>query len=320
MKKKKILVTGGTGYIGSNISRYLVRQGYKVTVFDNNFRGKSSRIKDIRKDINYIKGDIRDRNLVFRSFKNIDCVIHLAFINGTKFFYEKPIDVLEIATKGIINTIDACIKNKVKEIFLASSSEVYQTPIKVPTDETEMLKIPDVHNPRYSYGGGKILTELMGINYGRKFFKKMIIFRPHNVYGHDMGSEHVIPEFIKKISKVNSKKVKLKINGTGREIRSFIHIDDFVNAFGLIFAKGKHMEIYNIGTQNKIRMMNLAKLIGKNLNKKILIQKNLQLNGGTNIRCPNIKKIKKLGFKEKVSLDKGLKRIIEEIKNSYAKN
>ena len=310
MKKKKILVTGGTGFIGSNISRYLVRQGYKVTVFDNNFRGKSSRIKDIRKDINYIKGDIRDRNLVFRSFKNIDCVIHLAFINGTKFFYEKPIDVLEIATKGIINTIDACIKNKVKEIFLASSSEVYQTPIKVPTDETEMLKIPDVHNPRYSYGGGKILTELMGINYGRKFFKKMIIFRPHNVYGHDMGSEHVIPEFIKKISKVNSKKVKLKINGTGREIRSFIHIDDFVNAFGLIFAKGKHMEIYNIGTQNKIRMMNLAKLIGKNLNKKILIQKNLQLNGGTNIRCPNIKKIKKLGFRQNIRLKDGIKKIL----------
>ena len=169
MKKKKILVTGGTGFIGSNISRYLVRQGYKVTVFDNNFRGKSSRIKDIRKDINYIKGDIRDRNLVFRSFKNIDCVIHLAFINGTKFFYEKPIDVLEIATKGIINTIDACIKNKVKEIFLASSSEVYQTPIKVPTDETEMLKIPDVHNPRYSYGGGKIFSELYGIHFAKKY-------------------------------------------------------------------------------------------------------------------------------------------------------
>lgn len=315
MKKKNILVTGGTGFIGSNISRYLVEQGHKVTLFDNNFRGKSSRIKDISKQITYIKGDIRDRSLVFKSFKNIETVIHLAFINGTKFFYEKPIDVLETGTKGIINTIDACIKNKIKEIFLASSSEVYQTPTKVPTDETEMLKIPDIYNPRYSYGGGKILTELMGINYGRKFFKKMIIFRPHNVYGHDMGTEHVIPEFIKKISKVNSKKVKLKINGTGHEIRSFIHIDDFVDAFRLIFEKGKHMEIYNIGTQNKIKILNLAKLIGKKLNKKILIEKKYNLSGGTNIRCPNIAKIRKLGFKEKISLDNGLKRIIEKVKN-----
>ena len=96
--------------------------------------------------------------------------------------------------------MEACIKNKIKEIFLASSSEVYQTPIKIPTDEKEILKIPDVYNPRYSYGGGKILTELMGINYGKKYFKKMIIFRPHNVYGQDMGNEHVIPEFINKIS------------------------------------------------------------------------------------------------------------------------
>ena len=313
MKKKKILITGGTGFIGSNISRYLVKKGHKVTIFDNNFRGKHSRIKDIDKKIKYIQGDIRDRDLVFKSFRNIETVIHLAFINGTRHFYEKPIDVLEVGTKGIINTIDACIKNKINEIFLASSSEVYQTPYKTPTDEKEMLKIPDIYNPRYSYGGGKILTELMGINYVRKFFKRMIIFRPHNVYGNDMGNEHVIPEFIKKLSRNKLNRVKLKIKGTGKEIRSFIHIDDFVNAFGLIFEKGKHMEIYNIGTQNKITILNLVKLIGKILNKKILIKKKNSFKGGTNIRCPDISKIRKLGFKEKITLKNGLKKIIDKI-------
>ena len=104
--------------------------------------------------------------------------------------------------KGLTNIIDGCIKFKVKELYLASSSEVYQTPNKVPTDEKEMLKIPDIFNPRYSYGGGKILTELVGINYGKKFFKKLIIFRPHNVYGKNMGNEHVIPEFITRLSKL----------------------------------------------------------------------------------------------------------------------
>ena len=76
----------------------------------------------------------------------------MAFVNGTKFFYEKPIDVLDIGIKGIVNVIDGCIKHRIKK-FLASSSEVYQTPNKIPTDETEMLKIPDIYNPRYSYGG-----------------------------------------------------------------------------------------------------------------------------------------------------------------------
>ena len=89
--------------------------------------------------------------------------------------------------------IESSVKNNIKNFFLASSSEVYQTPIKIPTDEEEMMKIPNVMNPRYSYGGGKILSELVGINYGRKYFKKLIIFRPHNVYSEDMGDDHVIP-------------------------------------------------------------------------------------------------------------------------------
>ena len=93
------------------------------------------------------------------------------------------------------------IKNKIKELYLASSSEVYQTPDKIPTDENVSLKIPDIKNPRYSYAGGKILTELYGMNYGKKYFKKLSICRPHNVYGADMGNEHVIPEIISRMKK-----------------------------------------------------------------------------------------------------------------------
>ena len=132
---------------------------------------------------------------------------------------------------------------------MASSSEVYHLPNKIPTDEKEAIKIPDIHNPRYSYAGGKILTELMGIN-NAKFFNKMIIFRPHNVYGRDMGNEHVIPEII---GKVNKAKTFIKIKGSGEQTRSFIYIDDFVKAFYLIFKKGKSLNIYNIGTQEKIK-------------------------------------------------------------------
>ena len=95
----------------------------------------------------------------------------LAYVNGTKFFYKQPIKILDIAVKGIINVIECCIKNNIKELYLASSSEVYQTPLKIPTDENEMLKIPDIYNPRFSYGGGKILTELMGIHYGKNTLK-----------------------------------------------------------------------------------------------------------------------------------------------------
>ena len=171
-----------------------------------------------------------------------------------------------------------------------------------------MLKIPDIYNPRYSYGGGKILTELIGINYGRKYFKKLIIFRPHNVYGPDMGNEHVIPELINRFK--NLKGRNFKIQGTGKEIRSFIYIDDFIDAFNLIIKKGKHLSIYNIGTSEKINIKFLTNKISKILNKKIKIISSPIQKGGTKIRLPNILKIKKLGFKQKYRIVEGLKKTI----------
>ena len=197
-------------------------------------------------------------------------------------------------------------KLKIKNIFLASSSEVYHFPNKIPTDESEPIKIPDVFNPRYSYAGGKILTELMGIN-NAKFFKKMIIFRPHNVYGSDMGQEHVVPELIKKIKKA---KKSIKMKGSGTQTRSFIFIDDFLEAFYLVFKKGKHLNIYNIGTQEQIKIIDLAKIIIKIFKKKISIKKQQIAKGGTQHRTPNINKIKKVGFKKRFNIIRGLNKIL----------
>ena len=305
--KKTFLVTGGTGFIGSNISNMLSKKGYKVVVFDNNQRGKINRLKN--RNIKFIKGDIRSKKNLSIAFKKIDAVIHLAYINGTKFFYSKPELVLDVATKGLTNVFDLCIKYKIKELYLASSSEVYQMPKKIPTDENESLKIPEVKNPRYSYAGGKILTELYGINFGKKFFKKLIIFRPHNVYGPDMGSEHVVPELISKIKKIKKNK-KLNIEGSGNETRSFIYISDFCEAFFTLIKKGKHLNIYNIGTEERVKIKKILEIIKKITNKKFKIHNKKIKAGGTKHRCPDIKKIKKLGFRPKVLLMDGIKKCI----------
>ena len=309
MKKKTVLITGGTGFIGSNIARMLVQKNFKVKIYDNFSRHKLKNIKMLPKQIKIIKGDIRNRKKLFKSLKGVNIVIHLAYINGTKFFYTKPVDILDIAVKGILNVLEGCIKFKIKELYLASSSEVYQTPNKVPTNELEPLKIPNVYNPRYSYGGGKILTELMGIHYGKKYFKKLIIFRPHNVYGKNMGKEHVIPEFINRFKYLKGK--RFVIQGTGNEIRSFIFIDDFVRAFDLLMKKGRHLNIYNLGTSEKIKIKELAFKMSKIFNKKIFLKKTSISKGGTIIRTPDISKIKKLGFTPKFNLQKGIKEILK---------
>lgn len=310
---KKILITGGTGFLGNSLTRKLVKEGYEVSVFDNDSRGKKSRLNDIKKDFEFINGDIRDSVAVTKSLKNKDIVFHLAYINGTEFFYSKPDLVLEVAVKGTMNIIDGAVKNGIQEFFFASSSEVYNQPKKIPTDEKAELLVPDPLNSRFSYSGGKIIGELLSINYGKKYFNRTVIFRPHNVFGPDMGNEHAIPQMIKRMNELKNKKgprFDFPIQGTGRETRAYIYIDDFVAGLNLILKKGKNLEIYNIGTETETSSRTLAGKISKILDCKIKVILGKNLEGSTTRRVPEISKIKKIGFNPKISLDEGLKETI----------
>lgn len=304
------LVTGGTGFIGSALVHRLVKDGLSVRVLDNQSRGRAERLGSITGDFEMVDGDIRDASTVEAAVKGVDSVYHLSYVNGTEFFYTKPDLVLDVGVKGIVNVIDACMKYDVGDLIVASSSEVYQTPPTVPTDESAPLIVPDILNPRYSYGGGKILTELMAVNYGRSHFDRVLIFRPHNVYGPDMGWEHVLPQFVlrmKKLTEISGEQnIKFPIQGTGAEIRSFVYIDDFIDGLMIMADKGEHLGIYHIGTQEEVTMAELAAMVGDYYKRKIeIVPGKLQV-GGTLRRCPNISKLSLLGYEPKVSLSDGL--------------
>ena len=317
--QKKYLVTGGSGFLGSTLVKRLLKAGHSVRVFDNNSRGNIRKLEDVINDIEFIEGDIRELGQVEKACKGIDSVCHLAFVNGTRFFYELPELVLEVGVKGMMNVLDSCKSNNVKELILASSSEVYQSPEVVPTSERVPLVIPDLHNPRYSYGGGKIISELLAINYGRTNFERVVIFRPHNVYGPDMGWEHVIPEFILKMHslvKENGETVNFSIQGSGSETRAFIFIDDFSDGLMKVIEKGEHLGVYHIGTSNEIMLSELANEIAKLFNISIKLKPGELAPGGTLRRCPDISKLEKLGFNPKTPLKIGL----EISKDWYLKN
>jgi nucleoside-diphosphate-sugar epimerase len=307
----KILVTGGSGFIGSGLVQALVRAGHRVRVLDDNSRGSPRRLREVENDIEFIAGDIRDAATVATAARGMDEAHHLAFVNGTEFFYTMPELVLDVGVRGMLNVIDAARKNNVGTLVLASSSEVYQTPPKVPTDETAPLSIPDPLNPRYSYGGGKLISELMAINYGRKFFERVLIFRPHNVYGPDMGWEHVIPQFALRLKRLadaqGSGPLRFDIQGTGSETRSFCYIDDLVAGVLVMREKGAHLGIYHVGTMEEVSIADLARCVAKAAGREIDLVSGPLQTGGTQRRCPDISKLEKLGYKPRMPLDAGLK-------------
>jgi nucleoside-diphosphate-sugar epimerase len=307
---RRVLVTGGSGFIGSALVKALLKDGCAVRVLDDNSRGSPRRLAGVLSDLEMIDGDIRDAELVRRAVRGVDEVHHLAYVNGTEFFYSHPELVLDVGVKGMMNVIDASRAENVRSLILASSSEVYQTPPTVPTDETVPLIVPDPHNPRLSYGAGKIISEVIAINYGRKYFDRVLIFRPHNVYGPDMGFEHVIPQLAlrmkKTIARHRSGRVPFEIQGDGRQTRSFCHVDDLVSGVMTMRSKGEHLGIYHVGTREEIKIGDLARRIAAYAGRDIDLVALPAPAGGTERRCPDVGKLAKLGYAPRVPLAEGL--------------
>jgi nucleoside-diphosphate-sugar epimerase len=310
---KTYVVTGGTGFIGSALVRRLVEEGHRVRVLDDNSRGAARKLDDIAGAIEMVTGDIRDSHAVTQAIRGADSVCHLAYINGTEFFYSQPERVLEVAVKGMINVLDACLEHNVRELVLASSSEVYQTPPVVPTPEDVPLSVPDVRNPRYSYGGGKIASELMLINYGRKHFDRAIIFRPHNAYGPEMGWEHVIPQFAIRMAELAAKPgvVDFQIQGTGRETRAFVYITDLVDGVMRVIDRGEHLGIYHIGTDVETTVADLAHAVAQCFGREIRVVPGELQPGGPLRRCPDITRMRALGYQPRVPLAEGLAKTVD---------
>ena len=315
IRGKNILVTGGTGFIGSALVKGLLNAGACVRSLDDDSRGAARRLGEAQHEIERVTGDIRDASVVRAAARGMEMVCHLAYVNGTEFFYTKPELILEVATKGMMNVLDACVAEDVRELVLASSSEVYQAPPTIPTDETAPLIVPDVLNPRFSYGGGKIISELLAVNYGRKFFDRTLICRPHNIYGPDMGQEHVIPQFALRMKECADRQpdgvLSFPIQGTGDETRAFMYIDDFIRALLCVMEKGEPLGIYHIGTDREVSMRELAHLVAKACHREIRIVPGALLPGSTPRRCPDVRRLKALGFEPEITLEDGVNRAAE---------
>lgn len=322
----KVVCTGGTGFIGAALSNRLFTDGHNVSVIDDCTRGAQ---RNLDKGIEFYKEDIRAplawyddcgdefTSQLWYATKACDTVFHLAAINGTSSFYSKPADVLDVQVTGTANVIQRCVEQKIKTLVLFSSSEVYQTPTVIPTPENVPLSIPDITNPRYSYAIGKIAAEAMAWH---SPIERVVVIRPHQVFGPKAGYQHVIPDFIVRADRT-------PVGGTfeirGQSTRSFIYIDDFVDAMMTIWNHTQKQadrvrEIYHVGTEEQVSMSALAGYVSDIMGKKspggqyaYKFKTVPGPVGGTRSRCPSVAKLRGLGWESQVSLQDGLKRTVE---------
>jgi UDP-glucose 4-epimerase len=320
---KKIIITGGAGFIGYHLAKRLSGQkGNHITIVDNFFRGK--RDADFKAlialpNITFIEADLTDPKSWKKLGGGYDHVYHLVGINGTRLFYEIPHEVLRIGVSTTMNALDwfrTQNKKKNAKILYTSSNEAYGSALEafgklpLPTPESVPLVISDTYNPRWSYGGQKLIGELFFINYAKAYDFRMSIVRPHNFYGPRAGYEHVIPEII---GRVSAKTTPFTIFGAD-DTRSFCYIDDAVEAIQKVMeSKKTDGGTYHIGTKEETVIKDLVEKIFDEMEwspKKTVIKKSPK--GSVKRRLADVSKIKKdTGWKAKTSLEKGLKKTID---------
>ncbi|MAG92077.1 epimerase [Candidatus Woesearchaeota archaeon] len=314
----KALITGGAGFIGFHLAKHLSSKGIKVTIADNFQRGRQDNdFKSLlkQKNVSLLQVDITKEDQLAKLKSGYDFVYHFAAINGTGNFYRIPDQVLKVGAVGTINLLEWFSKKNSKgKIIFSSSSETYGgllgilgSKFKIPTPENVPLVVSDPKNLRWSYGASKILGEVAFFSYAKaRKFKRFAIIRYHNIYGPRMGYEHVIPQFIERIAK---KENPFRIFGKD-QTRSFCFVDDAVQATQLVMKNEKtNGEIIHIGRDDsEIKIIDVAEKLFKiaNFHPKLKVEK--EALGTVKRRCPDISKLKKLGFRPKISLDKGLRK------------
>lgn len=320
IERKKILITGGAGFIGSHLAESLAKEN-KVIIYDN-FHRDALKYTSILKhpNLKIVRGDIMDQKLLFKTVDNCDIILHLAAIAGIDNVAISPLETLEVNLMGTYNLLKAINgrkKNIYKFIFL-STSEVYG-PFVPQAKEDGMTTQGQVKEQRWAYSTSKIASEHWVYAYYKKYHLPAVIIRPFNVYGPRQVGEGAIHNFIVKAI-LNQ---PLEIYSTGEEVRSWCFIEDFVNGVIRALKTEKSIgQIYNIGNpEATLTVLELAKLVIKIAHSKSKIIFNKRNYPDVQLRIPSVSLAKKeLKFVPKFDLEVGLKKTIDWYKNLSKKD
>lgn len=300
--KKKILITGGAGFIGSNLTIELVRQGYKVTVLDNLSTGRLENLKEVKKKIKFIKCDISKKGSWHKYFKNVDYVFHLAALADIVPSIKNPESYFNSNVNGTYNVVKYTQMYKIKKIIYSASSSCYGIPKKYPTTENSEIK------PEYPYAFTKFLGEQILIHWSKVYKLNYISLRLFNAYGDKSRTSGTYGAMfgVFLAQKISAK--PFTIVGNGNQTRDFTYVSDIVSAL-ILAAKSKiNNQIYNVGAGKPVSINRVVALLG---GKKVFIPKRP---GEPNCTYADISKIKRdLKWSPKVTIEEGIKKLLKNI-------
>ena len=300
-QNKRVLVTGGAGFIGSEVVSQLLTNGYFVTILDNFSSGKKQYLPKSNKKLKVIKGDIRDKKSVKKAVTDQEVVIHLAALPFIPDSFYYPGDFFDVNTNGSINMLWNSIKSRSVETFVhISTSEVYGS--------AQTLSMNENHptTPHSTYAVSKLAGDRAAFTLHKENGFPVVIIRPFNSYGPRFTEPYIIPEIMSQILN-NSKEIIL---GNVNTARDFTYVQDTASAIiKSMIEKKANGEIINVGSGTEISILNLAKKILKIAKKKTKIKydKSRERPYDVNrLNCNNKKAKKILKWSPKISMDEGL--------------
>ena len=304
----RYLITGGAGFIGSHLVEKLIARGDQVVVFDNLSTGSTNNLISISQKIKFEQGNILDKALANRLVAESDYVVHLAAALGVFNIVNKPLESLKTNLQGSEVVLEACDKYR-KPVLIASTSEIYGKNDKVPLNEEDDRIIGHPLKSRWSYSEAKAVDESLAYFYYLESKLPIRIVRFFNTVGPRQVGHYgmVVPRFVAAALKSEP----LSVYGSGDQIRCFCHVMDAVRALLLVMDSDKAVgQVFNIGNNSQISIMELAKKVIEITGSKSSIEKiayeKAYPEGFEDMqrRVPDISKIKQvLGWEPKINLD-----------------
>ena len=310
----KYLITGGAGFIGSHLAESLISRGDQVVIFDNLSTGSTSNLAGISEKIKFEQGNILNKAVIDKLVAESDYVVHLAAALGVFNIVNKPLESLKTNLQGSEIVLEACDKYQ-KPVLVASTSEIYGKNDKVPLNEEDDRIIGHPLKSRWSYSEAKAVDESLAYFYYLENKLPIRIVRFFNTVGPRQVGHYgmVVPRFVS----AALRNEPLYVYGSGNQIRCFCHVTDAVKALLLVIDSEKAVgQVFNVGNNSQISIMELAKKVIEITGSKSSIEKiayeKAYPEGFEDMqrRVPDISKIKQvLGWEPEINLDQIIKDI-----------